>query len=210
MRILMRTLAILALLTLTVQTTRHAYLLWLEPRGSVLDRFEQPARDQVSGAQSLDQLVSRYTVVRKDVDRLRASGEKRDPAAEFSGDEKEPFKSEHILRRAIEEWESGSKEIRSMRFYWTVGLVLVLAGVIAFRGANAWFGLTLMVTGFSEIVYWTCPTLLGSTVEATRLLGNKLALSTAGLAVLLAVVWLSHVFSDEATQPRGPGTKLAV
>jgi hypothetical protein len=55
-----------------------------------------------------------------------------------------------------------------------------------------------MITGFSEIVYWTCPTLLGPTVEATRLLGNKLALSAAGLAVLLAVIWLSGVFSDEA------------
>jgi hypothetical protein len=48
MKALHRTLAILASLFLVVQTVRHAYVLWLEPRTSVLDRFDQPRKDEIA------------------------------------------------------------------------------------------------------------------------------------------------------------------
>ena len=44
MRALQKTLAIVAFLVLAPQTLRHAYMLWLEPRGSVLDKYDQPVK----------------------------------------------------------------------------------------------------------------------------------------------------------------------
>jgi hypothetical protein len=72
MTALLRTLAIVACLHLSVQTVRHAYVLWLEPRGSVFDKFDRPLSDEIAAAESIDVLLRRYTPVRQDVDRIRA------------------------------------------------------------------------------------------------------------------------------------------
>jgi hypothetical protein len=205
MRSLQRTLAILALLILTVQTTRHAYTLWLEPRGSVLDRFDQPVRDQVNAARSIEELLQQYETVHRQAEQLRATEERASRPNSYEVPEKEPFKSEHLLREAISDWESKAKEIRALRFYWGIGLALVVTGAFVRAKVNRWFGLTLVVTGFSEIIYWTSPSLLGPSIEGTRLLANKLALSAAGLAILLTLLWAAGVFSEDQPATDRPG-----
>ena len=202
MRSLQRTLAILALLILTVQTTRHAYTLWLEPRGSVLDRFDQPVRDQVNAARSIEELLQQYEAVHRQAEHLRATEEPTTRPNSYGVPEKEPFKSEHLLKEAISDWESKRKEIRALRFYWGIGLALVVTGAGVTAKANRWFGLTLVVTGFSEIIYWTSPSLLGPSVEGSRLLANKLALSAAGLTILLTLLWVARVFSEDQASAR--------
>ncbi len=64
MRVLQRTLAILAFLALSAQIVRHAYILWFEPKGSVLDRYEQPLKGQITNAKSLQELISQYEPIR--------------------------------------------------------------------------------------------------------------------------------------------------
>ena len=54
-----RILAILASVILVTQTVRHAYLLWLEPRGSVLDKYDQPLKGEIAEAGSLGPLLTR-------------------------------------------------------------------------------------------------------------------------------------------------------
>lgn len=83
MRALEKTLAILAFVVLVSQTVRHAYLLWLEPRASVLDKYDQPLKNDIANAGSLDELVRRYDPVRKqvDADRQKAKSEKILPTA---------------------------------------------------------------------------------------------------------------------------------
>jgi len=194
MKALQRTLAIAASLCLGAQTIRHAYLLWLEPRGSVLDKYDRPLKDEIAAAGSLDELLSQYDPVRKEVDRVRAERRAADPKAHFEGDrEAEPFKSEAALREAISSWEDRAKEIRALRFYWGVGLALAVAGAIAYLRLNRWLGVTLLIIGFSEIIYWTSPTFLGpATQEFDRLLVNKLALSVASAVLLgIAIRWLA-------------------
>jgi hypothetical protein len=95
MKALHRTLAILACLFLVVQTVRHAYVLWLEPRASVLDRFDRPLKDEIASASSAEELLRRYEPVRKEVDRIRTERRTADPKAHFTDEqEAEPFKSE--------------------------------------------------------------------------------------------------------------------
>jgi len=110
---LQKTLAIIAFLILVSQTVRHAYLLWLEPRSSVLDKYDQPLKSEITSAASLAELVSRYDPVRKQTDAARAELSKNGKTLTY-GDEKElePYKSEHALRDAITEWETKAKELR--------------------------------------------------------------------------------------------------
>jgi Flp pilus assembly protein TadB len=195
---LQRTLAILASLFLVVQTVRHAYVLWLEPRGSVLDKYDRPLKDEIAAARSVDELVARYEPIRKEVDRVKADRRATDPKASFEDlQDTEPFRSESSLREAIQSWEERAKEIHSLRFYWVVGLLLVILGAVSYLRLNPWVGMTFLIAGFSEIIYWTSPTFLGAvTREFDRLLVNKLALSLVSLALLALTIRQLRAFSE--------------
>jgi hypothetical protein len=193
---LQRTLAIIAFLVLAAQTVRHAYLLWLEPRASVLDQYDQPLKDKIAGAASVDELLRRYDLARKEVE--QAKKEQPRTAEQYGVFESEPYRSEHQLREAITNWEAGSKEIHALRFYWLTGLVFLILGVLIYRKLNRWFGVTLLIVAFSELIYWTSPTFLGpATREFDRLLANKFVFSAVSLVLLIAVIWFQRIFADE-------------
>jgi hypothetical protein len=200
MKALQRTLAIVASLFLVVQTVRHAYILWFEPRTSLLDKYDQPLKGEIAAAASVDDLVRRYEPFRKEADRIKAERRASDPMAKFEGDEAtEPFKSEESLGAAIRSWEERAKEMHALRFYWSVGLFLAACGVVGYLRVNRWLGVTLLIVGFSEIIYVTTPTFIGAsaTQEFDRLLANKLVLSLASLVLLASVLRLLRVFDEE-------------
>jgi hypothetical protein len=196
---LQKTLAIIALLVLVSQTVRHTYLLWVEPRGSVLDRYDQPLKNEITAATSLDELLRRYEPVRKQVDSARAEAAKSGNKIGYEQEkEMEPFKSESALHDAITDWEQKSKEIHGLRFYWLIGLALSAVGLLIYKTFNRWLGFTLLIAGFAEFIYWTSPTFLGaSTREFDRLLLNKLAYSVISLVLIVAVIFMLDIFSQK-------------
>jgi hypothetical protein len=194
---LLKTVAIIGCLFLILQTTRHAYMLWFEPRASVLDKYEKPLKDEIEAATSVDELVRRYDVVHKEADRLRAQARATDSHARFD-DAEEPFKSETTLKEAIQSWEERAKDIRELRFYWFVGLLFVGAAVVFYLWFNRWIGVTFLLAGFSEFIYWTSPSFLGSTSrEFDRLLLNKLVFSAVSLVLAGIVILLLGIFRDD-------------
>jgi hypothetical protein len=207
---LQKTLAIVALLVLVSQTVRHAYVLWLEPRNSVLDKYDRPLKDEISAATSLDQLLSRYDQVHAAAEAARKEAAKNgEPYPEYKLAQTEPFKSERALHEAITQWEARSKEIHALRFYWLVGVVLSALGMLIYILRRRWLGLTFLIAGFTEIIYWTSPTFLGiSTREFDRLLGYKLAFSAVSLALLLVAIMMLGIFTQGPAQPeeRAVGT----
>jgi len=197
MKGLERTIVVLAFLALISQTIRHAYALWFEPRESVLDKFDKPKKD-IAEATSLDELVRRYEVVRKQVDEAKQGRPNTEPPPTYAEkQEMEPFMSEIELRTAIQDWERKAEEIRQIRFFWTIGLVLLLLGVVIYKRSNLWIGLTLIIAALSEFIYWCSPTFFGGTREFDRLLWNKLILSLVSLALLMVVIWMIRVFEEK-------------
>lgn len=196
MKNLQITLAIIAFLILVPQTIRHGYLRWLHPRGSVLDKYDQPLRDNISKAQSLDDLLRMYDEAHKKVEGAKA--DKSTPAVPPSEKyETEPYKSERTLADAIRSWEGKAREIRELRFYWVCGLLLVVVGVVCYRKLNQWLGVTFLIAGFSQLIYRTSPTFFGPDItEFDRLLANKFGFSLVSLLILLLVVWRGRVFPD--------------
>jgi len=196
-RALQKTLAIVAFLDLAPQTLRHAYMLWLEPRGSVLDKYDQPVKDEISASSSLDELLRRYDSVHKQADKAREELSREGKSLAYNeAFQFEPYKSERLLKEAVQEWEKRSKEIHALRLYWLAGCVFLVLGLLSYRRLNRWFGLTLLIAAFSEFIYWTSPTFLGDTREFDRLLGYKLALSAVSLVLLITVIWLLHIFAE--------------
>jgi hypothetical protein len=205
MNALQKTLAVVALLILVSQTVRHAYRLWLEPRGSVLDKYDQPLKNEIANAASLDELLRRYEPVRKQVDAAKEELVKAGKPLSWQQEQgTEPYKSENALRAAITDWEQKSKEIRELRFYWLIGLVLYVSGLLIYRRLNGWFGLTLLIAAFAEFMYWTSPTFFGpGTREYERLLINKFTFSVVSLILLLSVIGLNRIFAN-AQEPSKP------
>jgi len=161
-------------------------------------------KGQIDAATSLDELLRRYDPVRKQVDSAKKEASEAGKERP-SNDEIEPYKSEKMLREAINQWEERAKEIHAIRFYWLVGLVLSVLGLLTYSKLNRWLGVSLLIAGFSELIYWTSPTFLGSTQEFDRLLANKLALSAFSLILLFAVTWLLEIFAEkgeDSSQPR--------
>ncbi|HMF89937.1 MAG TPA: hypothetical protein VKL40_04785 [Candidatus Angelobacter sp.] len=201
MNALQKTLAIIAFLALASQMVRHAYRLWLEPRGSALDKYEQPLKDDIARATSLEELLARYDKVRKEADEKRKELDKQDTKNRDYAREREtePFKSELALSEAINDWEKKSREVHELRFYWSAGFVFLILGLVAYKKLSRWFGLTLSIVAFSEFIYWTSPAISGSgTREFDRLLANKLAFTVVSLVLLLAVIWLNRIFADKS------------
>jgi len=172
-------------------------MLWLEPRGSVLDKYDQPVKGQITASSSLDELLRRYDSVRKQVDKAKEelSRERKSLAYNETLDF-EPYKSERLLKDAIQEWEKRSKEIHALRLYWIAGCVFLVLGLLSYRKVNRWLGLTLLIAAFSEFIYWTSPTFFGDTREFDRLLGYKLALSAVSLVLLITVIWFLQIFAE--------------
>src|SRR2546423_651334 len=106
MRPLQITLFVLAVATLTAQSFRDVYVKWLEPRGSVLDQFRAKTESDVAHARDLAALVALYRDAHEKVQEYEKT---HPPATEFGKyelEDREPYKSEAIIRKAIEEWES--------------------------------------------------------------------------------------------------------
>ena len=212
MKALQKTLVIIACLILSTQTIRHAYLIWFQPRTSVLDRYDKPLKNEISAATSLDQLVSKYAPLREEVDKIKATHRVDDPKSSFRDEEDtEPFKSEGQLKQAITDWEQRTKDIYEMRFYWGIGLIFVLAGLLVYRKMNSWAGMVMMIVGLSEQVYWTFPSFMSeSTKEYDRLLRYKFTFSSLTILVLVAVIIGIRVFheNNDSESKRAPNQAL--
>lgn len=199
MKALKITVFLLAVLVLTTQFARHIYVRYLEPRGSVLDTYEQTeTKKAIKSAASLGELVSRYDVAKKRVDELdkqrkkaeaNKSRDDRDVLRDKFGEEhKEDYERETDLKRAIQEWEKRSEEIYELRVFWLFGFAFFLAGAILLVKGREWLGMAFIVSGIVEMIWWTSPSFrfAGSPIEFERLLMNKLVFTIITLILAIA------------------------
>jgi hypothetical protein len=185
MEALKKTLFILSIIAVTSYTIRHIYLKWVEPRGSVLDKYEEPIVSEIKKATSLQQLEKLYADANSKVSAYEAIDSIKAMEA-YKRMELEPYKNRDEARDAISAWERQSQEIFKIRFYWALGLVLGIIGFLVYKKVNPWLGISVLITGFAEMVYWTSPSFFyGAEFEYNNLLTNKIILSIATLVLLI-------------------------
>ena len=184
--VVLTVLGIYALAQVTIQSFRHAYILWVEPRGSVL--YEQVGQDVLS-AKTLDELFQRYKDATRKVEEWERG--KSDEELQRADRSREPYQTQQVLRAGIEAWEGQRRQLSALHFYWWCGLVTVVVGAACYRRSNRWIGAALLIAGLAEMVWWTSPTfrILSAEAEFGRLLWWKLIYSIAtfvGLILLAA------------------------
>jgi hypothetical protein len=185
MKALQTTLFVVTALILSTQTVRHLYVRYLEPTGSVLDKYQPPVTADIKKAGSLDELAKLYDEAHTKVE--AADAEPKDPATVSARkSEEEPYKSERLLREAIQDWESKSKEVFELRYFWMSGVAFLIVGFICYWKRLTWLGLTLAIAAFAEMIWATSPSFRGTPQsEFARLLTNKIVFSLASLILLL-------------------------
>jgi len=199
MRTLQIVIFLLALLVLTTQSARHIYVRYIEPRTSVLDRFDETdAKKVIQEARTLSDLLKEYEPARELVDSLdkdlkqELTQKTRDEyymyKQKWEEDHKQEYKRESELKSAIYSWENRSRQILELRVFWLFGLVFFLVGVAFLKRNQDWLGMFFLIPGIIEMIWWTSPSFrfVGSPLEFDRLLNNKLIFTFATLAILIA------------------------
>ena len=214
MKGLQKTFLILAVLTLSVQSVRHFYIKYIETTASVLDKFdEKDVEEEIEKADSLDELVAKYTPLRERKDQLDAimeeeekgkpEKERYDFRREFRREHKKEYEKTRKLRSAISDWEARSKEIRELRIFWAFGFGLFILGCIVYL-KRQWLGMAFLIPGVIEMIWWTSPSFrMGGTVkEFERLLNNKL-LFTGITFALVVMLWLVYAYIHGKSKNEG-------
>jgi len=190
MKRLQTTLFVIAFVVIGTQSFRHIYVKWIEPRSSVLDAYREPVDTAIASAGSLQELVAMYERAHNLVQQYESKP--ANPTVRLhERQQTEPYASEMKLRREIEAWESRTRNIFELRFFWGLGFLSVLLGIWSYTKWNAWLGMAAIIAGFSEMAYWTSPLMrsFGAVPEFERLLGNKLVLSLITWGFLVTL-WL--------------------
>jgi hypothetical protein len=200
MRVFQIVLFILAMLIITTQAFRHVYVRFLEPRTSVLEKYDQTETEKaIKKAQSLDELLTMYDPAKKVVDELNKQKTKEEEnktkdeldlfREKFDKIHEKEYARESDLRYAIQDWEHKSKQIYELRVFWAFGLALCLIGTLFILCKRPWFGMSFIIPGAVEMIWWTSPSLGfgGCPLEYDRLLINKLVFTL--ITFLLIIIW---------------------
>jgi hypothetical protein len=183
------TLFIIAMVFASTQTFRHVYVKWIQPKNSVLDRYDENIEKSIAESKSLNELLILYDQSKEEIKKYESNNTNPE-IKENEKRSKEPYKTEITIKNSIEKWESHENQIRKLRFFWVCGILSVILGFIVYHYFDQWLGMVGIITGFSEMIFWTCPTIIGffgSRFEFERLLNNKL-----GFAI---VTWFMMILS---------------
>jgi hypothetical protein len=189
MKAFLVTAGLLFLLGLSTQLLRHVYVAWLEPRTSALDKYKDKTEKEIIASESVDDLLKQYDEAQ--AKHKEWEGDKTPAQKAKEGYWQESYKSKEELKKAIDAWESRSREISELHFFWWCGVCCVVLGLVSFVRTNQWLGLGAILVGFVEMLYWSSPTFrfLGGGVEFERLLVWKMAYTGLSLILLLGL-WI--------------------
>lgn len=184
-------LGLLALTALGAQTLRHAYVLLVEPRGSVLDKYE-PGKEDVMSAKSLDELLGLYESARQKIAAAKARNPIRPDESAYNyedrlGESEEAFRAENVIESAIREWESHHGALYELHFFFLAGAAVAVLGALVYLRMQTWAGTCLCILGTLEMIWATSPSfaVFGSPPEFDRLLTFKLVYSIVALLLVL-------------------------
>jgi hypothetical protein len=185
-----KTLLILVCAALCTQLVRHVHVYVIGYEESIL----APAgayyefKEQVRMEESTDDLMAEYEALEEELDQLK----KADPSKEqhiLMQENAELFALHSALASELRERQTVTREIRDTWIFSGAGLVLIVLGVFIYSRGSGWVGMSLLVPGFLELMWWSAPsfTLGGAIREYDTLLVNKIILTIVALALAYAL-----------------------
>jgi hypothetical protein len=193
MKQLQITLFLLASLVLLTQTVRHIHLYFFElsSNTSAIDPFwpDYQVKKEVTEEPSMTALVAEYGMTQSKINALE-KGKNKEQLEELRKEEEYLYQKNSKLRDEIESRERRIREIRDLWIFCFAGIVFIILGAVFYLKQASWTGMSLLIAGFSELIWWSSPSFSGggANAEYELLLINKTVLSLIGLG-LLYVAW---------------------
>jgi hypothetical protein len=181
---------VIAMMILLTQTIRHLYVRCYYDKPSVLDKYHDSDVDKyIKKSISLDSLLIKYDKAYNEVN-LFERGKTKDQIDSLKKIDEQIYDTKNNYRGAIEDWEAKENKIHEVIRFWICGLILIGIGMILYSKKIRWFGLSLIMVGLVEMIYWTSPdlTLGGATLEFLKYLNAKLILSSITF-IILTILW---------------------
>lgn len=176
------------------QTLRHSYVRIFYDKPSVLDKYEDDEIDlEIKYSSSLDTLLLQYDKVYHAVNDFEKdkTEEELDKIKKYKN---EPYISKTKYERAIDNWEQKAEKNHELIVFWLVGLFFLILGLFFYYKKLEWLGISLIISGFIEMIWWSSPSFYGggAHVEFLKLLNNKIIFSISTLFILIALWFLDR------------------
>lgn len=139
---------------------------------------------------STEELLAEYEASQEDISQLRDAFPTKEQF-ELQAENKELFARNQALRNELQQRETRERQLRNVWQFSVAGYLLIGLGCLLYARGYEWTGMSLVIPGFLEIVWWSAPafTLGGAAREYEVLLVNKIILTVIAFA-LLYTLWL--------------------
>ncbi len=180
---------------LSMQAIRHLHVYTVGYEESILAPAESfyGVTKAVRLEESTDELLAEYETVKEKIKHLLDA----DPSADVFTVRKanvELFARSDALASELRQRQEIEREIRDIWIFSIAGLVLIAFGCFLYFRDIAWPGMSLILPGFLELVWWSAPsfTLGGAVREYDILLLNKIALTVVAFLLLYTLWFLAQ------------------
>ena len=182
------TILILSVITLSSQSIHYVYMKYFYDTSSVLDEFVDK---EIKSSKNIEYLLVQYKKANVKVKEYE-KGKPDKALSKINKYNTEPYKTKNKIKKGIKDWESKQEQHTKLIVQWTLGLLVLIAGLFLYAKNLLWQGMAFISAGIFEMLWWASPsTRLGGAIsEFERLLNTKLLLSLVTLIILLTVWWL--------------------
>jgi hypothetical protein len=187
---------ILTIIILT-QTIAHFYVKFIIPKESILDKYKDPIDEEIESKQSIEELDNLYIEAKSELDTFNEDNidnssdeidEKRDELEDNLKD----------IRNEINNVERKGLQLVELLFYWFIGLILIISGILIYQLLTKWIGTTLLFIGIGEMAICTSPLFNWSnTIGFDFLLNMKLLLSFISLLIIIFIWIINEIKIDK-------------
>lgn len=188
---------------LCIQAIRHVHLYFYGAEESVVEQFDEfyGMKHDIELEGSTDDLLAEYETTQEKLSELAGSGQTGTPY-ELRARDPELYERHDKLRMELTQREMQTRQLRDAWQFSIAAYVLILIGALLYMRGHAWVGMSLVLPGMLELVYWSSPsfTLGGAVREYELLLMNKIVLTTIALAALYAL-WALSGHAKRTQQP---------
>jgi len=180
------TILVVTICVLCAQGVHFVYYKYFYPHESVLDDYVDK---QIQAAESLEELVAEYELAMAAVEEYEAQTPESERPSYGIRRNQDPYSTKMRLERAIETWESRARDYARLWYQWIAGLILFAGGAALIRFERGWLGISLIVAGLGEMIWWSSPSfrVIGSLQEYEKLLNAKLILTLLTFLIVIFV-----------------------
>ena len=188
MKAFQTTLLILFAAILSTQAIRHVHLYVIgyeEPLAVTAPGFPAEVREKIRMEESTDELMAEYEDARRQIEELSKEDPSKQPYV-LSQENPELYARHSALAAELNERQRITSEIRDLWIFSIAGVVLLGLGARLYTSDHEWVGMSLIVPGFLELMWWSSPsfTMGGAVQEFDVLLINKIVVTVVSIALL--------------------------